>query len=66
MKIEIHSGPDSLGRYLYTKRWEVENHPYCLTCGASPDSNCSCFNTRRDRAQVFHGQPPKGDLDGKQ
>ena len=47
-RIEIHSGPDSLGRYIYTLLWMDNYFP------GHPDGEY----VERERAQVFHAKLP--------
>ena len=60
-RIEIHSGPDRLGRYMYTMFWPDNYFP------GHPDGEY----IERERAQVFHTTLPdwykkeKGVRDGK-
>ena len=61
MKIEIISGPDILGRFVYWKKWEDTQPAYCLSCGADPTRKCECYGKTTERAQIFHAKlPTKG------
>ena len=48
-RIEIRSGPDSLGRYSYTLFWMADYHP------GHPEGEYA----RRERAQGFFATLPK-------
>ena len=48
-RIEIHGGPDGLGRYSYTLFWWADYHP------GHPDGE----HARRERAQEFFGALPE-------
>lgn len=47
-RIEIHSGPDRLNRYVYSLYWMADYHP------GHPDGEYK----RRERGQYFHAQLP--------
>jgi hypothetical protein len=47
-RVEVHSGPDSLGRYSYTLFWEADYHP------GHPEGE----NRRAERGQCFFGPLP--------
>jgi hypothetical protein len=57
-RIEIISGPDSHDRYVYWKKWNVENPAYCLTCGECATRKCACYNNKKERGQIFHAKLP--------
>jgi len=47
-RIEVHSGPDSHGRYVHTRYWMAEYHP------GHPDGEYRLT----ERGQVFHSVLP--------
>lgn len=50
-RVEIHSGPDSRGRYVYTLFW-WDYHPGDKVAGIQPGEY-------RERGQVFHAPLPR-------
>ncbi len=55
-RIEIHSGPDSRGRYLHTRFWMADYHP------GHPDGE----HRRAERGQVFNAPLPGGGVPVRQ
>jgi hypothetical protein len=49
-RVEIHSGPDGQGRYIYTLYWWVDY------CPGHPDGE----RVPRERGQVYHAKLPRG------
>lgn len=54
MKIEIISGPDEHGKYVYWKEWYDEHPASCLVCGANPDKQCGHYGPGM-KGQIFVG-----------
>lgn len=55
MAIEIVSGPDNLGRYIYFAHWYDPNPPYGCVCGADPSKNCGHYGPCT-RGQIFNAK----------
>ncbi len=55
-RIELHSGPDDLGRCHYTLFWYNADRPYCAVCGKE---TCEHADTLAygQCAQEFFGVP---------
>ena len=53
--IQIFSGPDQMGRYVYFAHRYDPTPPYCGVCGADPSRNCGHYGPRT-RGQVFNAK----------
>lgn len=60
--IEVHEGPDSFGRYLYTLRWHDPSKLWCAVCGRARQLGCEHLGTPEYGrcAQVFRAPLPPG------
>jgi hypothetical protein len=74
IRLEIHSGPDDWGRYVFTRHWDTDSPPYCSDCGSNVSisdgliacSKCGAAGPTMHRTQVFRAPLPPGECGNHQ